>query len=90
MSDPREHAVRRKLFARPFSKSYLRQVYEPAVRSLVKNAVSEIVAEATRTGGADVLKWFTFMATDVSASLFFGDSFHMVERGEVSLIVLNI
>jgi len=42
--------------------------------------------EAIRTqNGADVLKWWTFMATDVIAHVSFGESFHMIETGKVSI-----
>ena len=84
MSDTRAHAQRRKIFARAFSKSYLRQQYESSVRDLANNAVRRMAREARNSGATDVLKWWTFMATDVSALLFFGDSFHMVETGQVN------
>ncbi|KAF4304590.1 cytochrome p450 [Botryosphaeria dothidea] len=80
MRDPREHGARRRLFARGFSKSYLREVWEPAVREKVAVAVSKIGAEA-RAGRADLMRWWTFMATDVVGVLGFGESFGMLEAG---------
>lgn len=50
---------------------------------MVREVVTKMKLEAEH-GTADILKWWTFMATDVSALLMFGDSFKMIERGEVS------
>ncbi|THZ34672.1 hypothetical protein D6C87_10296, partial [Aureobasidium pullulans] len=44
-------------------------------------AVARIKSNAT-SGTADVLKWWTYLATDVSAHLMFGESFHMLESGK--------
>jgi cytochrome P450 len=90
MRDAKEHATRRKLFARAFSKTYVRQTYEPTVRSMVGQVVAKMKAEAEAKGSTDILKWWTFMATDVSALLMFGDSFHTIERGRVSKSVFAI
>lgn len=84
MVDTRQHSQRRKLFARAFSNSSLRQNWEPAVREMVGLAVSRIKAEAQR-GEADVLKWWTFMTTDVMGRLSFGESFNMLQVGEVGI-----
>ncbi|TKX24995.1 sterigmatocystin biosynthesis monooxygenase-like protein 2 [Elsinoe australis] len=80
MRDLREHGARRRLFARGFSKSYLRETWEPAVRDKVKLAVSKIHGEAV-IGSADVMKWWTFMATDIIGVLGYGESFGMLELG---------
>jgi cytochrome P450 len=84
MNDTKAHATRRKLFARAFSKTYLRQTYESTVHTMTKLVVEKMKAEAKTKGTTDVLKWWTFMATDVSALLMFGDSFHTIEQGQVS------
>ncbi|KAI5251552.1 cytochrome P450 monooxygenase [Aureobasidium subglaciale] len=81
MTNPKEHAARRKLLSKGFSQRHLREQWEDVVRQKVDLAVSRIKAEATR-GSADVLKWWTYLATDVSAHLMFGESFHMLESGE--------
>lgn len=86
MRDPKEHAARRKLFARPFSKSELRRTWEPAVREKVQLAVSQIQRELKAVGKSDLLKWWTFLATDVSGQLMFGESFNMLQLGKVSRI----
>lgn len=84
MNDKKAHAARRKLFARPFSKTHLREHWEGAVREKVELAVSRMQEEARSTGMTDVLKWWTFMATDISSHLMFGDSFRTLEKGEVN------
>lgn len=84
MIDPKQHSQRRKLFSRAFSNSSLRQNWEPAIREKVELAVSRIKAEA-QTGDSDILKWWTFMTTDVMGHLSFGESFNMLQVGEVSI-----
>ncbi|KAI0121149.1 cytochrome P450, partial [Xylariales sp. AK1849] len=81
MQDPKAHAQRRRLFARPFSNTALRKNWEDAVRVTVELAVSKIKADA-EGGVADVMKWWTLMATDVIAHLSFGESFDMVGLGQ--------
>ncbi|KAK3680333.1 hypothetical protein LTR37_021332 [Vermiconidia calcicola] len=83
MTDGKTHAARRRLLSRPFSKSHLRQHWENVISEKVQLAVSRIRKEGV-TGSADVLKWFTFMASDVSTHLMFGEDFRTLERGEVS------
>ncbi|KAH7392725.1 cytochrome P450 3A17 [Pyrenochaeta sp. MPI-SDFR-AT-0127] len=83
MRDPHDHAARRRLFARAFSNSSLRMNWEGDVRRKVELAVQRIKQDASETEkGADVLKWWTLMATDVIAHLSFGESFNMVELGK--------
>ena len=83
MVNPKEHAQRRKLFAKAFSNSSLRQNWEPTIKEKVTLAVARIKDDAQK-GDADILKWWTLMATDIMAHLSFGESFHMLELGEVS------
>lgn len=82
MRDPHLHAARRRLFARAFSNSSLQRNWEDEIRAKAELAVAKIKADAL-AGGADILKWWTLMATDVIAHLAFGESFHMLEIGEV-------
>jgi cytochrome P450 len=86
MSGGKPHADRRRLLSRPFSKSHLRQAWEPTVRQYIRLAVENLLEEARSSpdGRVDVLKWWTFMASDVSAHLMFGESFHTIENGCVS------
>jgi hypothetical protein len=51
-------------------------------------AVNSIRIGATKPGkGANVLKWWTLMATDVITQLSFGESFEMLEQGKVRNII---
>ena len=84
MRNLKEHGQRRRLFARGFSKTYLREHWEPTVREKATLAVKKIKAAAT-AGNADLMKWWTFMATDIVGVLGFGESFGMLELGQVSL-----
>jgi cytochrome P450 len=84
MTDPKVHAARRKLLARGFSKTYLRGVWEPLVKSKVQLTVKKMKEEAVLVGVVDILKWWTLLATDVSSHLMFGNSFGMIEKGKVS------
>lgn len=81
--DPRLHAARRRLFAQAFSNSSLQRNWETEIRAKVQLAVARIRADAV-AGEADVMKWWTLMATDVIAHLAFGESFHMLEIGKVN------
>ena len=83
MVDSKAHGVRRKLLARAFSKTYLRQHWEGVVRGKASLAVDKMRAESGKEGSTDMLKWWTLMATDVATHLMFGDSFHMIEEGKV-------
>lgn len=81
MAEPGPHGARRKMFARSFSKSYIRDHWEAEVARKVNFAIDRFHDEAEREGVANVLKWLTFMASDVSAHLMFGESFHTLETG---------
>lgn len=87
-TDPHVHARKRRLLSRPFSKSSLREHWEPTVRRLAAAAVQGIKKEAA-VGTSDVMKWWTFMATDVTGALVFSESFGMTETGQVSLLPIR-
>lgn len=82
MQTKETHAARRKLFARGFSKTYLREHYEVVVAEKAKLAVQGIKTRALK-GNADLMQWWTFLATDTVGQLGFGESFGMLEKGEV-------
>ncbi|KAF8859444.1 cytochrome P450 monooxygenase [Acephala macrosclerotiorum] len=79
--DPKRHAQRRRLLARGFSKSYLKEHWEDSIREKAELVVAKIKRDASK-GVADLLKWWTFYATDVIGHLSFGESFHMLENEE--------
>nr|XP_036577843.1 cytochrome p450 [Colletotrichum truncatum]KAF6784938.1 cytochrome p450 [Colletotrichum truncatum] len=84
MSDPRQHAQRRKLLGRVLTKQSLRRDWEFLVRQKVERAVDRIYNEAREGGCSDMLKWWTMMSTDTIAQLAFGESFNLLELGESS------
>lgn len=47
--------------------------------------ISRIAEEMQSRRVADVFKWWLFMATDIIGELSFGESFRMLEAGEVKL-----
>lgn len=83
MTDPKAHAARRRLFARPFGKGFLRSEWEWVVREKAGLAVSRMKQEMMGGGKSDVMKWWMFLATDVATHLMFGESFQTLEKGEV-------
>lgn len=83
MVDPKAHAERRRLLARAFSKTFLRTHWEGTVRSMIERTMERVEEDMRHCGTVDVLKWFTFMATDLSSHLMFGESLGALERGQV-------
>lgn len=53
-------------------------------------AIGRISEELEKRGAADVFKWWLFMATDVIGELSFGESFRMLEAGEVKSPVIHL
>lgn len=80
----KEHSVRRRVLARPFSKTYLMEHWEKAIRVKCALAVEKIKEGAVR-GDTDVFKWFKFMASDIMSLLAFGESFGNLDSGKVRL-----
>ncbi|KAK2778647.1 cytochrome p450 monooxygenase [Colletotrichum kahawae] len=84
--DPKEHAARRKLFARAFTIASIRENCEVLVREKVEKATDCIKSEAME-GRSDVLKWWTLMASDVVGQLAFGESFELLKLGKKNRFV---
>ncbi|KAK5053854.1 hypothetical protein LTR84_001816 [Exophiala bonariae] len=82
MVDAKDHGARRRLMARAFSKTYLRQHWEGVVREKVRLCITKLLEESNGVGKANILKWWTLMTTDVATHLMFGESFHMIEQGK--------
>ncbi|KAL4964293.1 cytochrome P450 [Aspergillus stella-maris] len=80
-TDTQVHARKRRLLSRPFSKSSLREHWEPTVRQLAEAAVQGIKKEAV-SGPSDAMKWWTSMATDVTGALVFSEDFSMTKTGQ--------
>ncbi|KAF2214106.1 hypothetical protein CERZMDRAFT_111040 [Cercospora zeae-maydis SCOH1-5] len=84
MKDRKEHAQRRKLFARGFSKTNIKQHWEGVMREKIRLAVAKIAQEGKFGKPVDILKWWTLMSSDISSHLLFGESFHTLENGEIN------
>lgn len=82
LSDKRVHGSRRKLLGPPFSKTALRGQWESEVRPKCELTVKRMGEESKMMGKVDVLKWLTFMTSDVVGDLAFGESFGNLDRGE--------
>jgi cytochrome P450 len=85
-SNPKFHGQRRRLLASLMSNSSIK-LLEPAITAHVHLAIYRIEEEMGVRGAADVYKWWMFMATDIIGELCFGDSFRMLEHGQVSALV---
>lgn len=86
MTDPRQHGLRRRQFARPMSKAYLLEHWHDTVRDLSRLAVRRMHETGLATDRpVDVLHWWTSMAMDVTGRLMYGHSFENLERGTVWL-----
>ncbi|TVY41045.1 putative sterigmatocystin biosynthesis P450 monooxygenase [Lachnellula subtilissima] len=75
-----DHAMRRRLFSYAFSQNGLLH-WEDLLQARSNLAVSRIKQEA-ESGSADVLKWWTLMASDIIAEMGFGESFGALEYGQ--------
>ena len=84
-TDPQFHAYRRRLLGGPMSEASIRQ-YEPIVVNKVRLCIDQMAEEARRRGCMDVFKWWCFLATDTIGELSFGESFRMLEKGEVGRV----
>lgn len=86
LKDAKAHGVRRRLFAKGFSKSHVREHFEDVVRERVSLAVKKIVEDSSNHGGkVDVFKWWSLMGADIVGCLGFGESFGLLELGAVSV-----
>lgn len=85
LRDAKSHGVRRRLFAKGFSKTHVREHFEDVVRERVQLAVDKIVEDGASHGGkVDVFKWWSLMGADIVGCLGFGESFGLLELGDVS------
>ena len=50
---------------------------------MVQLAIDQMSCEMKAKGAVDVFKWWLFMATDIIGELSFGESFRILEKGEV-------
>ena len=79
------HRRHRRLLGGPMAESALLRSALPVIESRLALALSRIRDEAASSrGAADVFQWWVFMATDIIGELTFGESFRMLELGQVS------
>ena len=83
-TDNKVHGARRRLLARGFNKSNIRQHWESVVRDNIDLAVSKMRSESRAKGSCDIFKWWTLMATDTSTHVMFGECFNTLQRGEAN------
>ena len=81
-TDPKFHSGRRRVLAPFFAESSISKM-EPVISERINLAIGRIGTELSSRGSADVFKWWTLMAIDIMGELSFGQSFNMLERGEV-------
>jgi hypothetical protein len=82
MVDPKEHLESRKLFALLWTNSALHEHWEVMVKEKVQLVVLKIKCDALFKE-ANILKWWTFMTTDVISQLAFSNSLNMLEKESV-------
>ncbi|KAF2027742.1 sterigmatocystin biosynthesis P450 monooxygenase [Setomelanomma holmii] len=64
--------------------------WEPQVKQLTALALQKITHDLRTRGASDVMKWWTLMASDITGSLAFGESFHNTENGERNRLVHDV
>jgi hypothetical protein len=86
MTDPKQHNIRRRLYAKGLSQASLREHFEPAVRDRIRLAISKIKQDA-RDGNANLVKWWMLMANDVICLLTIGPGSGLLGQGEDSRVL---
>ena len=81
MRESKVHGARRKLLATPFTMTAILD-YEPLIREKVELAVQKNKREA-KCGRANILMWWTFLATDIVGQLSFGAPLGVLEGEKV-------
>lgn len=82
------HRRFRRLLSSPISESGLKPMY-PQIASKVHLAIQLMGQEMETRGCTDISKWWLFMATDIIGELTFGESFRMLEIGQVCFSFLS-
>lgn len=89
-TDPEFHRRHRRLLSAPLSESQLQTIFLPRIEAHFDLAISKMRADMDKQGYTDIAKWFLFLTTDVIGELSFGDSFHMLESGEVNQYIRDL
>lgn len=80
--DNKKASVRRRMFQTSGTRKIV-QEWEPRIKELAELTVINIKKELAKDGKADLMKWWTLMASDVLAEIAFGEHFGNVEYGQV-------
>lgn len=79
------HRRHRKLLEPGLSEGAVAQMYS-SVNAKVELAIQRMREETKNEGASDIYKWWTLLAADVAGELTFGQSFGILEAGEVSFL----
>lgn len=83
--DHKKAAARRKLFLQAGNPATVRE-WESQVVQIIDLTVERIRDELNSHGKADIMKWWSYMTTDVLGKIAFGESFEMVSTGQVGRV----
>lgn len=83
--DPKIASSRRRLFQQAGTKKNIAD-WEPQVIELTRMLTQKIRADLEENGRCNIMKWFSFLASDVMGELCFGHSFHSIKNGTVSFL----
>lgn len=78
------HRRHRRLLGPGLSETSVAQM-GPSVHSKVALTVQRMKEEMEERGAADIYKWWTFMTSEITGELTFGQSFRILEEGKVSM-----
>lgn len=81
-TDNVRHARRRRILAGGFSRTQILK-WEPQITDRVNIAIRRIKELGSSAEGVDLCSWFSLMAADTMGFLSCGESFEMLEHGQV-------
>ncbi|CAO2657984.1 Nn.00g072440.m01.CDS01 [Neocucurbitaria sp. VM-36] len=82
-------AHRRRLFQSAGTRKIVAE-WEPQIVELANTAVEKIKRDLEKYGSSDIMKWWTFMASDVTGMLAFGESFNNTRNEERNQLIRDI
>ncbi|KAJ3578632.1 hypothetical protein NPX13_g1939 [Xylaria arbuscula] len=83
------HRRHRKLLTQPMSEGSLKAM-EPQVEEKVRLTIQKMGEEMKTRSAVDIFKWWMFMTADVIGQLTFGETFYMLENGQVNSYIEDI
>lgn len=85
-AEAEEHKRHRSKLEPLLSENAVARLY-PSVNAKVKLAIQRIGEETKREGSSDIFKWWTLAMADISGELILGQSFGVLESGQVRQLV---